>query len=195
MLGLLALTEPAAESGSLADYCGQNADFCASMGAADAPVTLVEISDFGCSHCRNFHLQTAPLLAQTYVDTGQVRWIALPYALRTETLPAANAALCAGEQDAYFSFSEALFEQFGEPDNLTASGFMGAAEEVGLDTAAFGQCVDEGRYSSVVQDNVAAAGRAGVAATPTFFINGQKLEGAYPFSVFQQRIEALINSP
>jgi protein-disulfide isomerase len=112
--------------------------------------------------------------------------------LRTETVAAANAALCAEEQRGYFAFGQTLFTQPDQLGSLTETGFLQAATAVGLDTAVFQQCLDEGRYTPIVLDNMAAARQAGVSATPTFFINGRKLEGAYPFSAFQQQITALL---
>lgn len=192
LFGLLALSFQEPDNLTLTDYCQENITNCVAYGAADAPVTIIEISDFGCPHCRDFHQQTWPSLATEYVDTGQVRWLTLPYALRPETVPAANAALCAEEQGAYFAFSQALFTQPDQLDSLTEMGLLQAATTVDLDTAVFQQCLAEGRYTHIVQDNMEAARKAGVSATPTFIINGRKFEGAYPFSVFQRQIEALL---
>jgi protein-disulfide isomerase len=87
-----------------------------------------------------------------------------PYALRTETVAAANAALCAEEQRGYFAFGQTLFTQPDQLGSLTETGFLQAATAVGLDTAVFQQCLDEGRYTSTVLDNMAAARQAGVSA-------------------------------
>ncbi len=180
---------------TVAAYCEENPDNCITSGNADAEVTVVEVSDYGCSHCKTFHDETMPLLQAQYVNTEQIHWIALPYALSSNTLPAANAAMCANEQDAYFEFSEALFAQ---QQTLASSGFpldgmLQVADQVGLDLDPFAQCVQEGQYNQVVSENVTAAREAGVSATPTFFVNDRMLEGAYPFSVFQQRIDTAMN--
>ena len=194
LFGLLALSLQEPDNLTLNDYCQRNPTNCIVKGAANAPVTIIEVSDFGCPHCRDFHQQTWPSLATQYIDTGQVRWLSLPYALRTETMAAANAAMCAEEQDGYFTLGQALFAQPDQLASLTKMGFLRAATAVGLDTAVFQQCLDEGHYTLTVLDNMAAAQQAGVSATPTFFINGRKLEGAYPFSVFQQQIVAQLGS-
>jgi protein-disulfide isomerase len=65
---------------ALAEYCGTNEENCVSKGSAQAPVTIVEVSDYGCGHCRNFNLETAGALDSQYVEAGQIRWIVLPYA-------------------------------------------------------------------------------------------------------------------
>jgi protein-disulfide isomerase len=191
-LSYLALREPTPLA--LADYCTQNPERCVTQGAADAPLTMVEVSDFACHNCRDFYEQTAPLLEEEYVATDRLQWVALPYALRAETMPAANAALCANEQDAYFPFAAALFDQFDEPTTLTREGFLATADSLSLDMSEFTACVDEERHVGVVQSNMTAARLAGVSGTPTFFINGRELRGAHPFATFQQTIESLVNS-
>lgn len=194
LVGLLALALREPATGVLQAYCQSNPEACVAKGAEDAPVTIVEILDFGCGHCRNFNQQTAPLLEEQYVETGQLRLVSLPYALRAETVPATNASLCAAEQDAYFEFTNAMFERFDEPDILTQAGFIRAAQSIDLDVEQFTQCIDEERYVDVIQENIQRARAAGVSSTPNFFINGRKLEGNQPLSVFQQRIESLLSS-
>lgn len=180
---------------NLAQFCAANEENCVEKGDPEAPVTVVEISDYGCSHCRNFNLGgTADSLDQMYVEKNQVRWIVVPYALRPATQPAAEASLCAAEQDEFFPYSDQLFELQGTDQALTKEGFLQAADEVGLNVEDFESCYDSNRYSSVVQRNVAVAANAGVAATPTFFINGRKVEGNLPLSDFQERIEMALGS-
>ncbi|MFQ5398612.1 MAG: DsbA family protein [Anaerolineae bacterium] len=179
---------------SLAEYCAQNEGHCVDKGPADAPVTIVEVSDFGCPHCRDFNVQTSPLLEANYVETGQVHWIVMPFALGAATAPSANAALCAAEQGEFFGFMEQMFAQFETPDTRSLSGFQRIAEGLGMDVNSFTDCVNQSRYIDVVRANIDASRTVGVNATPTFFINGRKLEGAQPFSVFQQQIEALLGS-
>lgn len=187
----LALQEP--ETQTLAQYCESNSENCVTLGAQDAPVTLVEVSDFGCPHCRDFHLDTAPGIKDIYVDNNQVKWVFLPYALRAETVPAANAAMCAAEEDKYFEFSEALFNQSTE-QALTRDGFLIAAEEIGLDVDAFTACLIDGRYNRAIGENQNAARSARVSGTPTFFVNDQIMRGAQPFSEFQRVFESYLNS-
>lgn len=172
------------------DYCDRNPDRCVVRGEADAPVTIVEVSDYGCSHCRNFNLNTASTLDEMYVETGEVRWISLPYALSPTTQPAVEAAMCAVEQDGYWEFHHALFEQQGSDVALTRAGFLQAAEEVGLDAEELASCLDDGRYTQTVQNNVTVASQAGVTGTPTFFVNGMTLSGNRPLADFQNAIAA-----
>lgn len=188
----LALREP--ETVSLADFCLNNPENCVVEGAADAPVTVVEISDFGCTHCRTFHQQTAPLIDEQYVANGDVRWIYLPYALRPETLPPANAALCAEEQGQYAAFTSAMFGLPALEDAQTRDGIFTAAEQVGLDIEPFTTCVEEGRYNSVISENQQLARAAQVSGTPTFFVNDQIVRGAVPFEEFQRQFARYLES-
>lgn len=177
---------------SLVDYCLDNPDNCIARGSADAPVTVVEVSDYGCGHCRNFNLDTAGLLTDLYVTPGDVQWVVMPYALGAGTTPAAEAALCAADQDRFFEFHHRMFERQSELASLTADGFASVAEEVGLDQEAFESCFEEGVFRNTVQRNIRAATSAGVRSTPSFFLNDLFLEGNYPLATFQQQINGLL---
>lgn len=178
---------------TLAEYCEANPDRCAVSGEADAPVTLVEVSDFGCTHCTAFHNETASDLEAQFVEPGTVRWVVMPYALSTTTVPAAAAAMCAGEQDKYFEFTHTMFAIDPVETRLSPEGYQQAANAVGLDMAAFNSCMQDARFIDVVNANRDAARNVGVSGTPTFFVNDEKLVGAQPLSVFAQTIESLIN--
>ncbi len=176
---------------TLAEYCNANPDRCAIQGEASAPVTMVEVSDFGCTHCTDFHNNTADDLKAQFVDTGQVRWIAMPYALGTTTVPAAAAALCAKEQDRYFEFANAMFAIEPAQTRLSPEGYDQAATAIGLDLEQFNACMDSARYIDTVNQNRDAARNVQVSGTPTFFLNNEKLVGAQPLSAFAQTIAAL----
>jgi protein-disulfide isomerase len=179
---------------ALTEYCQENPDNCIAKGSPDAPVTVVEVSDYGCGICRDFNLGTAPLLEDLYVRSGQVQWVIVPYALNASTTPAAEAAMCAADQDAFFEFHERMFEIQSEPQALTADGFRQAAEVLDLDMDAFNACFNGGKYDSTVQDNVRAAARAGVRSTPNFFINDTFLRGNVPLANFQQAINSELSA-
>ncbi len=176
----------------LTEYCEENPERCLTKGAEDAPVTIVEVSDYGCSHCKNFNLETAGLLEDLYVTPGQVRWVVLPFALGVQTVPAAAAALCAADQDAFFPYHTQLFRQQSDADFMTKANFRRAAEVVGIDVDEFGECIDTGTYNNTVQLNSIAAAETGVGSTPTFFINGEIMPGNLPLPVFQQEINAIL---
>ena len=191
---LLVLSQQEAEALSLVDYCAENPENCVTKGSPDAQVTILEVSDYGCSHCRDFNLQTAGLIEDLYVTPGEVQWIVFPFALSTQTVPAASAALCAGDQGRFFEFHRRMFEIQGGPQALTPDGYLQAARDLGLDTDSFNSCLADGVYDDVVQENIRAANVANVRATPTFFINDKMLEGNRPLTDFQQEIASLISA-
>jgi protein-disulfide isomerase len=179
---------------ALQDHCEANPENCVITGAPDAPVTIVEVSDYGCSHCKNFNLDTADTLKQQYVDSGVVRWITLPYALGGQsgfpTAPSANAAMCVSEQgqDAFEKYHQALFTIQGTPAFNTPAGFIAIANDLGLDSEALSTCVEDGRYNNAIQRNIQVATSAGVNSTPSFFVNGELVNGNLPLANFQQII-------
>lgn len=179
---------------TLAEYCQENGDRCIFMGEEDAPITMVEVADFGCIHCQSFHNTTAEPLKEQYVDTGTVRWVALPYALSPSTVPAAASAMCANEQDAFFAYANALFTIEPPTTRLSADGFRQAATEVGMDVDAFTTCMRDERYLSTVNSNREAARNVGVTGTPTFFVNDQEVNGAQPITVFSQVFNTILSA-
>lgn len=194
VFGLLyfSLREP--EPLELAQYCQENEGACVYLGDENAPVTMVEVSDLGCPHCNDFHHESFQPLLDTFVSSGLVRWVAFPYALSNTTLPAAAASMCANEQGAYFDFVEAMFNRFDGTNHLTRTSIDEVATEIGLDMAAFSDCVDSSRYVSQIQRNQSAAKIAGVSGTPSFFVNGRMIEGNVPLAEFQTRIQAALEA-
>ncbi|HSH02082.1 MAG TPA: thioredoxin domain-containing protein [Anaerolineae bacterium] len=197
LLVLLALswqgsTGATANNNSLMSYCEANPEACISRGNPEAEVTIYEVSDYACGHCQDFNVGTAPQLDAQYVDTGLVRWVSVPYALRNETVPVTNAALCANEQGAYFEFGHYLYTHFDEPDIRQESGVLRAAGDIGLDVDSFQQCVDNNRYVNTVINNIEAARDAGVQGTPTFFINEDLLRTGRSLTSFQQALQPLV---
>lgn len=186
-----ASAEDIPEGQPLDEFCEENPENCIEKGSNDAPVTIVEVSDYGCGHCKDFNLETAGLLDDLYVKPGQVKWIVVPYALGPQTAPASEAALCADEQEGFFAYHHRLFEQQGEPQFMSKDGYNQIAEAIGLDVNDFETCLDDGTYGNIVQQNIRAASAVGVNSTPTFFINGELYRGNQPLTTFQQQINAL----
>jgi hypothetical protein len=174
----------------MAAYCWANPDRCEGKGDPSAPVILVEISDYGCGHCRNFNLETADVISEQYVESGDVYWIVVPYALAVQRPQAPASALCAAEQGEFFKYHRRLFEINGDADAGTVAGFSRAAGEIGLDVNAFKACMESERFYTVVQQNVDVAQSLGVNATPYFFIGEQSLIGNIPLDTFRQRIDS-----
>ena len=158
-------------------------------GDKNAPVTIVEFSDYECPFCEKFYTQTLPQIEENYIKTGKVKLIYrdFPLGFHAQAQKAAEAAECAGEQGKYYEMHNLLFEK-GVAGGV--SSFKEYAKEIKLDTTKFDQCLDSGKMSSEVQKDAADGGKYGVQGTPAFFINGKLLSGAQPYSVFQQAIEA-----
>jgi protein-disulfide isomerase len=182
----------------LEEYCDANPENCIVTGAADAPITVVEVSDYGCGHCANFNLQSADTLKAQYVNSGQVRWITLPYALGGQTgfptLPSASAAFCANEQGVFEPYHKALYGLQSTADFNKRDGFLNLAESLRLDTEAFAACLDDGRYEANIRANIQAANNSGINSTPSFYINGELVRGNLPLANFQQLIDAALAS-
>lgn len=194
MFGMLylALREPPVQS--LAAYCNANPERCEVIGASDAPVTVVEVSDYGCPHCRDFNLEKADALEAQYVAGGTAKWVIVPFSLDDARQPAAEAAMCAGDQGRFFEYHRALFGLQDTALAFTRDGYVNAAQSAGIpDMDTFTQCMDSRQYRNTVRDNRSAAGLAGVTGTPSFFVNDLKVEGNQPLEVFQQRIEGAAN--
>ncbi len=159
-----------------------------SIGSQDAQITMIEFSDFECPYCRRFHDEVFARLMQDYGDSIYYVYKDFPLSsIHPNATPAAEAALCAKEQDAFWQFHDALFSmQLG----LSAEAYSQYAQNLGLNVSTFTQCMDERRYASDVQDDFNYAVSLGVRSTPTFFINGIAIIGAQPYEVFAQVIEA-----
>ncbi len=162
-------------------------------GDPNAPVTILEFSDFQCPYCGRFFSQVEPQIAKQYIESGKVRFGYLHFAfLGQESLWAAEASECAADQDAFWEYHDKLFNsQNGENRGaFNKENLKQFAADLGLDTKTFNQCLDGGKYTQYVQSQVNIGRQIGVQSTPTFLINGQAVIGAQPFEAFQQAIES-----
>ena len=166
------------------------------MGDPNAPITIIEYGDYQCPYCLKFWRETEPRLIEEYVNTGLVyfEFRAFPI-IGPESYTAAEGAYCAGDQGRFWEFHDTLFTNWtGENvGDFTADKLAGYAAAMDLDTAAFEQCLNEGKYKGIVEQDKANGEAEGVYATPTLLINGFKVEGAQPFEVLKQIIEDMLN--
>ena len=182
------------------------------MGDPDAPIKIVEYSDYQCPFCEQFFTQTEPLLVESYIATGQVyftyrstgNWVSDNIrGGKTESEDAAEAAYCAGDQNMYWEMHDMLFANvLGEDvDSFTDRRLAEIAEKAGLDMDQFNECYSSNKYADPVFQDGKDALTAGVTGTPSFVLtytnaNGEEksqlLEGAQPFNVFQQAIDAAL---
>ena len=157
-----------------------------SIGPANAPVTLIEFSDYQCPYCQRWYQEVFEQLMANYPGKIHFVYRDLPLPSHPESVPAAEAANCAGEQSDYWKFHDALFSgQYG----LGRSAYEQYAADMGLDTKAFTACLDSHRYQNEIQADASDAGRVGITSTPSFVINGRVLVGALPFADFKAVID------
>jgi protein-disulfide isomerase len=160
---------------------------CPTKGDPKAPVTMVEVSDYGCSHCRDYNLDTEPTLENQYIKTGKVFYVGHVFGFQAQTQAVAAAALCANDQNKFWEYHAVLFRNQA---NFDSSSLLAYAQQVGLDAQTFASCVNSGKYRSVVEASSKAAADAGVEGTPSFFINGKLVSGSLPLAEFQARLDA-----
>jgi protein-disulfide isomerase len=183
--GLLLLLAARAASAGAQDAPRFIADPMMTKGPAAAPVTIFEWSDYECPFCQRAQ-DVLQRLQGEFPDT--VRFVFKDFPLRSHpnALPAALAARCAGAQGRYWEYHDLLF--VGQPD-LARDHLLGYARRLGLDASAFTECLDSGRYRDAVLAEQREGREAGVRATPTFFINQRKIEGALPLEEFRDAIK------
>jgi protein-disulfide isomerase len=156
------------------------------LGPEDAPITIVEFSDYQCPYCRRWHDEVYESLLAAYPNQIRFVYRHLPLeSIHPDAIPAAEAAMCAGEQDAFWTFHEKLFSN----EILGEDMYTRYAQELGLDMGTFESCVSNRKYQEVVATDINFAIDLGIRSTPTFFINGLAVVGAQPLDVFKQVID------
>jgi protein-disulfide isomerase len=157
-----------------------------SIGPADAPITIVEFSDFNCPYCKKWQRETLyPLLA---AYPNQIRFVYRDFPITSqESAIASQAADCAGEQGAYWKFHDALL---GGEYTLGSDAYRAYSQELGLNVDALEACVASGKFAQEVEADARYAAGLGVTGTPTFFVNGLPIVGAQSLASFRQVIDA-----
>ncbi len=169
------------------DQCGKP-----DCGQPNAPVTIDIYADFQCPYCAQAD-GILRQLAPQYIETGKARLVYHNMAiLGPESQWAAQAAECAADQNKFWAFGDYLFtHQNGENQGaFTLDNLKKIAASLGLNTSTFNSCLDSNKYVSTVQQQTAEGQQRGVAATPTFFINGKKYEGVIP----ADQLSSIINA-
>ena len=172
------------------------------LGRADAPVTLVEFSDYQCPFCQRFFTSVFPVLKKEYIDTGKVRYVFRDFPLdqlHPQARKAAEAAHCAGEEGKYWEMHEVLFRN---QRALAATQLPEHARAAGVNGAKLDECLASGRYAVRVAQGVTDGSAIGVRGTPTFvvgkttagdFVHGVPLRGAQPLETFRRVIDQALN--
>ena len=155
-------------------------------GPEDAPITIIEFSDYQCPFCRRWHQEVYQSLLAAYPGKIKLVYRHLPLtSIHPDAFPAAEAAMCAGEQNAYWQYHEKLFAS----ELLGTEVYKQYAQELGLDMTTFEACITDHKYQQAIQEDSDFAVNLGVRSTPTFFVNGLAIVGAQPLEVFKQVID------
>ncbi|OGE75465.1 MAG: hypothetical protein A3C85_03140 [Candidatus Doudnabacteria bacterium RIFCSPHIGHO2_02_FULL_48_21] len=173
-----------------------SADDDAILGNENAPVTIIEFSDFQCPFCRKLWRETLPQLKSQYIDTGKAKFVYRDYplsSLHPSAQKAAEAAECAGDQGKYWEMHDKMFEQQDKQGENTVEFSVADiktwAGQIGLDKAAFDSCLDGSKYQAEVEKDASDAIAAGLTGTPGTIVNGRLLRGSQPFEAFKAVIE------
>lgn len=162
------------------------------LGDPNAPVTYLEFGDYECPYCHQL-FETEKQLIEEYVTTGKMRLVFrdFPLSFHPTARPSAEAAECAGEQGKYWAYHDALYTNQAE---VVKGGYdyTKLAGQLGLNTTQFKNCVDTRQYQAEVEQDYQDGVAAGVAGTPTTFINGTAVEGAVPYATMKAAIEAAL---
>lgn len=161
-------------------------------GKKNAPVVMVEYTDYQCPFCSRHFLQTYPQIKTDYIDTGKVLYVTkdFPLSFHENAQKAAEAAHCVREQkgdEGYFMMHDKLFEN---QQSLSVDNYKKWARELGANGAQFDSCLTSGKMASVVSKGLQEGQQDGVQGTPGFFINGKLVSGAQPFAAFKSVIDA-----
>ncbi len=187
------------------------------LGSADAPVTIIEFSDFQCPYCRIFWSDALPQIKSEYIDKGLARLVYRDLPLTSigheMAQPYAEAAECADDQGKFWEMHDKIFEEQAKKGtdtitSITLADVKNWARDIGLDGEGFDQCLSSGKYTDEVNKETSDAQRLAEVltppgiGTPTFFIGkssesgtieGQLISGAQPFTSFQQVIDGLLS--
>jgi protein-disulfide isomerase len=154
-------------------------------GHPSAPITIVEFSDYQCPFCARVN-PTLDRVRQTYGDKVRIVFKDFPLPNHAEAPKAAEPARCAGEQNKYWEMHDAMF---ANQRALHVPSLKQAARAIGLDGAAFDQCLDSGRWAKAVEEGKTLGEKMGVNSTPTLYVNGRPVIGAVPFENFKAIID------
>ena len=163
------------------------------IGDKHAPVTMIEYASPACSHCAEFHANVFPTLKRDYIDTGNMRFAIREFPIDEPSLAAFMLARCA-PGNGYYGMVEALFQQqkTWAHDNPKADLLL-IAQKAGFTEEGFETCLQDNTIANgILETRNHASLKLGVEATPTFFINGQKISGSHPVHYFQKMLDALI---
>ena len=176
------------------------------IGNLDAPITIIEFSDFQCPFCARFYTQTLPLIYEEYIDQGKVKLVFRDYPIQSihpNAVPASVASECANEQGKFKEMHDILFGNQNEWSNQETvdalSLFSQYATEIQLEQETFDSCLTSGKYIDEIQKDLVDGQNYGVSGTPGFFVGNDQIgyvqiKGAQPFDIFKKVIDAQLDA-
>lgn len=170
------------------------------MGKADAPLVLVEFSDYECFYCARFFRETLPQLRKEYIDTGKLKHVFkdFPLGFHKKAKKAAEASLCAGEEQKYWEMHDLIFKNQKQID---VPHLIDHAKTLGLNTDDFEKCINDGRYAEGIGKDMNTGQKVGVRGTPSFIlgkindkgeVEGDYIRGARPYKFFKSALDAML---
>jgi protein-disulfide isomerase len=163
----------------------------ATLGSADAKVTITQWSDFQCPFCGRFHTDAYQQIKTQYIDTGKAKFVYkdFPLSFHPFAQKAAEAGKCllAQSQERFWAYHDLVYKNQAQ---LSDENIKAWAVQSGADGAAFTSCLDSGAMAAAVKAEYDEGAAAGIQGTPGFLIDGELVSGALPFSEFQKVIDA-----
>ncbi|MDC0605514.1 DsbA family protein [Nitrosopumilus sp.] len=176
------------------------------IGNPNAPITIIEFSDFQCPFCAKFNVETLPLIMNEYIKNGQVKLVFRDFPIQNihpNALPASVAAECANEQEKFKEMHDILFEKQNDWSNQTLDNviitFNQYASDMGLEEKEFDSCLKNGKYIEEIQKDLDDGRAYGISGTPGFFVGNNQigfieLKGAQPFENFKKVIDSQLKN-
>ena len=156
-------------------------------GDPNAPVVVVEYSDFNCVHCKNFWVNSQEQFINDYIETGKVYFQYVPMSFISPTsFTAAEAAYCAMDQNMFWEYHDFIFANFGA--DFTSPMLKAIAQEIGLDMGDFNRCFNSNKYQLKVQQDLQSAQGLGITSTPSFLVNGEKADSSTLFAMIEKAL-------
>ena len=183
-------TEPTIPTGVVAVRADDFVDDDPVLGNKNAPLTIVELSDFQCPFCKRARDDAIVQIEEQYVKTGKVKLVYRDFPLSSihpMAQKAAEASECADDQGKFWEYHDIIFEN---QESLSLASLKQWAATLELDTTTFNNCLDSGKQAGEVANDLSDASAAGGRGTPYFIVGNQPLSGAQPFAAFQQAIES-----
>ncbi len=189
----LPAASPMAATGTTTDSLAKLADASRIQGSPSAKVWVIEVSDFQCPYCKEWHDATYDMVLNDYVKTGKVRmaYVNFPLSIHAHAHQAAIAAMCAGAQDKFWPMHDALFasQSSWETQADPAASFDSLAKSVGVNETQYKSCLTSPAIEALIAGDQERAREGGVTATPSFWVAGKLIEGAIPTTEMKTAIE------